>query len=352
MARRAPMKVTLTGLQAFQGLEFDDIIDVRSPSEFAEDHLPGAINLPVLDDDERVRVGTIYKQTSPFAARVIGASLVSANAARHLSRDLAEKPGDWRPLVYCWRGGQRSGSFATILAQIGWRVGVLEGGYKTFRRHVVDAVHDQEIRHEIVLLDGNTGTAKTRVMCHLAELGVQVLDLEALAAHRGSLFGVMPGGQPSQKKFETGIALALSQFDPARPVVIEAESNRIGVLGVPTSLWAAMKLARRVEIVAPLQARAHYLVGAYADMLKDHAQFSAILHALARYHGHERVEVWQGYFEQKAFQKLAEELMVHHYDPRYRRSRGTTGQARQSYACDALDDENLRALAVRIAADL
>ena len=148
----------------------------------------------VLDDAERAEVGTIYKQVSPFTARKVGAALVAANAARHLQGPLADKPGGWRPLVYCWRGGQRSGSFASILAQIGWRVETIAGGYKAWRGLVVEALYDQPFPCPVVVLDGNTGSAKTEILNMLPGLGVQVLDLEGLARHRGSLFGAMPGG--------------------------------------------------------------------------------------------------------------------------------------------------------------
>ncbi|MFZ1662256.1 MAG: rhodanese-like domain-containing protein, partial [Paracoccaceae bacterium] len=153
--------LTLTSLIQTDALGFDAIIDVRSPAEFAEDHIPGAINLPVLDNDERARVGTIYKQQSPFLARKIGGALVAKNAARHLEGPLADLTGGWRPLIYCWRGGQRSGSFATILSQVGWRVELLQGGYKTWRALVVTQLADLPVASPVTVLDGNTGTAKT-----------------------------------------------------------------------------------------------------------------------------------------------------------------------------------------------
>ena len=179
----------------------DTIIDVRSPAEFAQDHIPGAINLPVLSDAERAKVGTIYKQDSSFMARKIGAALVAQNAARHLMGPLADKPGGWQPLVYCWRGGQRSGSFATILDQIGWRVQLLQGGYRSYRRLVVEKMYDTPLPHKLTLIEGGTGTAKTRLLHHLGQAGAQVIDLEGLANHRGSLFGARDGGQPSRKRF-------------------------------------------------------------------------------------------------------------------------------------------------------
>nr|MCU0909115.1 tRNA 2-selenouridine(34) synthase MnmH [Paracoccaceae bacterium] len=263
------MPVTLSSLSDLRALPFDTVIDVRSPAEFAEDHIPGAISLPVLSDAERARVGTIYKQDAPFAARKIGAALVARNAATHLEGPLAAMPGGWRPLVYCWRGGQRSGSFAAILREIGWRVDTIVGGYKTWRRLVLTAMHAPALQHRLVVLDGFTGTAKTALLPRLAALGVQVVDLEALAAHRGSLLGAVDRAQPSQKAWEGALALALAALDPARPVVVEAESSRIGNLSVPPAVWASMRTAPRIEIAAPVAARADYLARAYADLTAD-----------------------------------------------------------------------------------
>ena len=136
------MPVTLHSLCDLGALPFDQVIDVRSPAEYAEDHLPGAISLPVLSDAERARVGTIYVQEDRFLARKIGAALVARNAAAHIEGPLADRDGGWRPLVYCWRGGQRSGAFTGILQQIGWRAETIAGGYRSYRRLVVAALYD------------------------------------------------------------------------------------------------------------------------------------------------------------------------------------------------------------------
>ena len=211
----------------------DTIIDVRSPAEFAEDRIPGAVNMPVLSNEERARVGTIYVQQSPFLARKIGAAMVFRNAARHVEGPLAGHGGGWRPLVYCWRGGQRSGSFSYLLREIGWRSETVAGGYRSYRRLVHRALYDTPLDRRVVLLDGYTGTAKTDLLRLLAARGEQVIDLEGLANHRGSVLGLRPGGQPAQKGFETRIAAALVALDPARPVIIEAESTKIGELSLP-----------------------------------------------------------------------------------------------------------------------
>ena len=344
------MALTLTSLDQLATLDVDEIIDVRSPAEYAEDHLPGAINLPVLDDAERARVGTIYVQEDPFRARKIGAALVARNAARHLEGALADRPGGWRPLVYCWRGGQRSGSFASILAQIGWRVELLDGGYRSYRRLVKRRLYDAPLGLRAVLLDGNTGTAKTELLARLAARGMQVIDLEGLANHRGSLFGPRPGGQPGQKAFEGALAAALTGLDPARPVVIEAESSKVGDRILPPMLWRAMKAAPRLTVTAPLAERARYLARAYADLAADRTALAATIAKLAALQPRERIAEWLEMAEAGAFEPLAAGLMAHHYDPRYARQRArVSGAAGETLALDDLSPAGLDAAADRLA---
>ena len=315
-----PVPFALTRLADLEAGSFDDIIDVRAPSEFSEDHIPGAVNLPVLSDAERARVGTVYVQQSSFLARRMGAALVARNAARHLEGYLAGKGPRYAPLVHCWRGGQRSGAFATILGQIGWRVRVLEGGYRAYRRLVKEVLYDTPFPAPVVLLDGNTGTAKTDLLHLLAGRGVQVLDLEGLARHRGSLFGALPGGQPAQKGFESALAAQVAKLDPERPVVVEAESNKIGELLLPPTLWRAMRAAPRIAVSAPLQARAAYLARAYADLSADAEALAAVIDKLRPFQPARRIAHWQDLAAAARFIELASELMAHHYDPRYARS--------------------------------
>lgn len=342
------MAITLTSLADLAAHGFDDIIDVRAPAEYAEDHLPGAISLPVLDDEERARVGTIYKQVSPFTARKIGAALVAKNAAAHLQGPLADKPGGWRPLVYCWRGGQRSGSFATILSQIGWRVETLAGGYKAWRGLVVREVYDTPVRAPLVVLDGNTGSAKTEVLNLLPRYGVQVIDLEGMARHRGSLFGAV-GPQPSQKAFEGALALALAGLDPSRPVVVEAESSKIGNLRLPPEIWKAMVAAPRVAIAAPRRARAGYLVRAYADLTCDPERLAATVALLRPLHPAEVIGEWLSLAAAGRFSSLAEGLMERHYDPRYGKHRARMAVPVTEVVAESLAEADLPTLAARVA---
>lgn len=298
---------------------FDTVIDVRSPAEFAEDHVPGAINLPVLSNEERARVGTMYKQVSPFDARKLGAALVFRNAAGHIEDALAHHEGGWRPLVYCWRGGQRSGSFAWLLSEIGWRSDVIAGGYKTYRRLVVEMLHRKPLPFRFVQLGGYTGTAKTELLPLLAARGVQVIDLEGLANHRGSLLGGM-GDQPSQKAFESALAGRLCEMDATRPVLVEAESSKIGDILIPPSLWDAMKSAPWVEVAAPLEARTEYLQRAYDDILSDTDGLRAKLAPLKAHRGEALVSQWIGQSAAGDKRALTRSLMQDHYDLAYAKS--------------------------------
>ncbi len=315
------MALHFSTLADFENHGYDAVIDVRTPAEFAIDHIPAAINLPVLSDEERTRVGTIYTQDNAFSAKIIGAAMVARNAAMHLDGPLADKDGAWRPLIYCWRGGQRSGSFATILAQVGWRTQVVAGGYQTYRRLIARAMYDEPLPHRLIVLDGNTGTAKTELLHLLARRGQQVVDLEGLAAHRGSVFGAVARPQPSQKAFEGALAWAFERCDPARAVLVEAESSKIGGLLIPPALWKAMKSAPRLRVAAPIAARAAYLIRAYGDIAHDHASLTETLAALIPHQGKERVEHWQGLVQGGQYQILATELMRDHYDPRYAKAR-------------------------------
>ncbi len=314
------MPYELASLDALADLPFTGIVDVRSPAEFAEDHIPGALNLPVLDNEERAHIGTIYVRESRFLARRLGAALLARNAARHLEGPLAEMGADWRPLVYCWRGGRRSGAFTTILRQVGWQADSLLGGYRTYRRLVAAALYETPLENPVILIDGSTGTAKTRLLAALAREGAQVVDLEALARHRGSVFGDYATPQPSQKGFETALAMALLGLDPARPLYLEAESSRIGRLNLPPMLWKAMRAARRLRLSAPIEARVRHLLTAYQDKLDVPERFAPVLDKLVRFHGHEQVNAWRAMVAAGAYAQLARDLILRHYDPRYRRS--------------------------------
>ncbi len=344
------MSISFDSITGFLDHGFDDVIDVRSPAEFAEDHVPGAINLPVLSNAERAEVGTIYKQVSPFDARKIGAALVAKNAAAHIAGPLSDREYRWKPLVYCWRGGQRSNSFASILTQIGWRAEVVQGGYQSWRRLVHDALYDAALPHRFVLLDGYTGTAKTALLPRVEARGGQVIDLEGLANHRGSLLGGAPEDQPAQKGFESALAGRLSRLDPARPILVEAESSKIGRIVLPPSVWALMTAAPRIEITAPLSERAEFLAREYEDVSADPARLSYLLDQLRAHRGHEVVDGWQTLLAERRMVELSAALMQQHYDPAYARSRAAHDpQVSAHVAAETLDEAGLERAADRIA---
>jgi tRNA 2-selenouridine synthase len=301
--------------------DYPERIDVRSPAEFDEDHLPGAISHPVLSDGERARIGTMHAQESAFAARRAGAALVARNIAALLEGPFRDKPRDWAPLVYCWRGGQRSRSLTHILNQVGWRAVQLDGGYRAYRRHVVRELLTLPERFRYQVICGLTGSGKSRMLAALAADGAQVLDLEALARHRGSLLGDLPNDpQPSQRAFDTALYATLSSFDGEHPVYVESESRRIGTVEVPPSLLAAMRCAEciRVQLAQPM--RIELLKSDYAHFLDDHVTLAARLDRLVPLHGRKTIERWAEAAASGDWDTLIRELLEIHYDPTYARS--------------------------------
>ena len=300
---------------------FDCIIDSRSPSEYAEDHIPGAVSAPVLDDAERAAVGTLYKQVSSFEAKKLGAALVAKNVARHVEALFAGKGRGWRPLVYCWRGGKRSGAMAHVLREIGWDAQTLPGGYREYRRWVVSQLEQVPQRLHLRVVHGPTGSGKSRLLAALRRNGAQVLDLEDLAAHRGSVLGHLPQRpQPSQKWFESQLLHELSAFEPVRSVFVEGESKKIGQLQVPEALIGAMRASPCVVLDTAREARVSLLIDEYRHFIEDRAALEAQLDCLVGLHGRERIARWKALAVQGAWREFVAVLLEEHYDPAYRRS--------------------------------
>lgn len=347
MSHRGPVRVA-------DRHAFDTLIDARSPAEFALDHLPGAINCPVLDDEERRIVGTLYKQQGAFEARRVGGAMVAANLARHLREQFADKPATWKPLVYCWRGGMRSGSMVTWLRLVGWDAQQLAGGYKSWRRHVIDRIEALGPQLPLRVLCGPTGSAKTRVLQALAARGAQVLDLEACARHRGSVLGAWPGvAQPSQTAFETLLAQALEPLDLQRPIFVEAESSRIGRIAVPQPLVQRLRASPCIEIQASPAARLAFLLRDYANLGDDRAALAQQLGTMRELHGAQVITRWQGWAADGALEPLFAELMALHYDPLYARSQSThlhRWAQRQTVQADTLTPAGIDALAEQVLA--
>ncbi|WP_009633878.1 tRNA 2-selenouridine(34) synthase MnmH [Synechocystis sp. PCC 7509] len=303
---------------------YSEIIDVRSPAEFAEDCIPGAINLPVLSNLERAEVGTIYKQ-SPFAARKKGAALVTNNLSQHLIDHFESKDKNYHPLVYCWRGGQRSNSMALVLSQVGWQVTVLEGGYKTYRAHVREQLEQLPSQFTYKILCGLTGTGKTHILQQLSQRSnQQVLDLEALANHRGSLLGEewtnKPLSQPTQKQFESLLLQQFKNFNSSLPVWVESESNKIGQVHLPPSLWRKMKQASCIEMQLPLNARVQFLLASYPHLVDNPEILKNKLQLLKPRYGKEKINQWEQLIDSSLWSNFVEDLLQFHYDPSYRQS--------------------------------
>jgi len=314
--------VTITATDAIQRLDtFDTLIDARSESEYAEDRVPGAVNWPSLTDEERRIVGTEYKQVSPFVARKRGAALVARNVAQHIEREVMDKPKDWQPLVYCWRGGQRSGSLALVLNQIGFRVHLLEGGYREYRRAVIADLAELPKRFSYRVVCGKTGSGKSRLLAALAQQGAQVLDLETLANHRGSVLGLVPGSpQPGQKEFESRVWNVLRHFDASHHVWVESESKKVGDLRVPEALIECMRGAPCVRVELALDERVKLLMEDYDFFVKDVPAFCERLSALRALRGNEVVKGWQEAAQAGRIAEVVRDLLVKHYDPVYLQS--------------------------------
>ncbi len=300
--------------------DFADIIDVRSPAEFAEDHIPGAINLPVLSDQQRHEVGLLNSHNS-FEARRLGATLITQNIHQHLTTALAKKDNNFSPLIYCWRGNLRSNSMAVIFRAIGWRARVLEGGYKSWRRFLIDdlAKTTSQPLPRLIVLAGLTGCGKTHILHHIKEQGGQILDLEALANHRGSILGNEPSSpQPSQKQFETLLWKTFKSFDPTKPVFTESESNRIGKLQCPPSLWSRLGEGQVILINLSLENRAQFLTRDYPHFVKDPTTLKDTLNRLRTLRGNELIDHWHNLIDQNKWTDLVESLLHQHYDQVYR----------------------------------
>lgn len=337
-----------TQLPVFQNKShWDEIIDVRSPAEFKDDHIPGAINLPVLDNEERAVIGTEYKQISSFDARKSGAAIITKNISRHLTHHFASKDKNYRPYLYCWRGGQRSQSMATILGAIGWRVTLLEGGYRSYRRSVLEGIECISGNLKIILVGGLTGCGKTRLLNILNKMGEQTVDLEQLSCHQGSALGSIPNSpQPKQKYFESLLHNSMGQLDCQRRVWVEAESHRIGQVRLPPPFWEAMKLGRYIEIHAPLEARAAYLVHSYPQYEENSAALMEDLSSARRlFQSHAWHEV-ADFVRQKNWLKAAAAILRNHYDPAYTSStRKWFSKPEKTVGLVSIDDETLQAAA-------
>ena len=312
------MKSKHKKIKKWENKTFDTIIDVRSPLEYEEDHIIGSINCPVLYDQERIIVGTIYKKESTFRAKIIGSSLTARNIAKHIEEKFINQKGSWQPLIYCWRGGQRSKAFSLILSEVGWRTFQLEGGYKKYRNEVISFLNKVGSKLKIILISGKTGSAKTKILQNIKLQGGQILDLENLANHKGSLLGKIPDlKQPSQKLFESKLYHQIKQLDLRRNVYIEAESSKIGNIHIPKTLWAKMIVSPRIEIKADIELRSSFLLNDYKYMCENPELIKPIIYGLKNRLSKKLINDWMELITKKLWLDLTKSFLENHYDPSY-----------------------------------
>ena len=305
-------------IKKWNSIKYDTIIDVRSPSEYEIDHIVGSINCPILYDDERQKVGTIYKQISSFKAKIIGSSISAKNIAYHIEKEFLEKKGSWKPLIYCWRGGQRSKAFSIVLSEVGWRTYQLSGGYKEYRNDIIKYLNNTGMKLKIILVSGKTGSAKTRILQSIKDQGGQILDLEGLARHKGSLLGSIPNlKQPSQKLFESLLFYEINKLNLKKYIFIEAESSKVGNVHIPKSIWSNMILSKRIEVVADVNTRAKFLIDDYHYMCENPVLIKPMIKGLKSRLSNDLIDSWEKLIDEKKWFELTKSFLENHYDSSY-----------------------------------
>ena len=299
--------------------QFDMIVDVRSPGEFEIDHIPGAINLPVLNDEERSKVGELYS-ADPTSARGIGAAIISRSISDIVENHFLNLKENTKILVYCWRGGLRSKSLALVLQQIKFKYAVvLTGGYKKFRKHVISSLPHLINSHQFLVLGGNTGSGKSLILECMAEEGEQVLHLEAIALHKGSILGQNPiNKQPSQKRFETSCWNVLRKADPTKKIFVEKEGGKIGILYLPKELTQTILKSPSIFIDVNLDTRVNHLLRDYKYFIENPEELMPLLDLFIKHNDQKRIEKWKLMLRDRAFFHLVKSLLIDHYDPTYK----------------------------------
>lgn len=299
---------------------FDLIIDVRTPDEYELDHLPGAVNYPVLDNEQRIQIGTLHNH-SPFEARRLGAALISSSVSRILTDELSKHQKSWKPLIYCWRGGLRSGSLAMVMAQVGWPVHQLTNGYKAYRQMVIDQSLLLIDKCTFRIVSAPTGSGKTHFLYAIQRAGGQIIDLEGLACHRGSVLGRIPGQkQPSQRLFESKLLEVLQKIDFNRDIFIESEGSKVGNICVPMALRKRLQGAQCIFINVAVEERVRFLCQEYSFFIEDPESLIQNLSYLSELRSKETLQKWIRLVHEGEFTDLVTELIEQHYDPCYQKS--------------------------------
>lgn len=288
------------------------LLDVRSPGEFEKGHVPGAINLPLFTNDERAKVGTLYKKEGPTEALLLGLDFVGPRMTS-LVRQVQKLASEQRVCIYCWRGGKRSGSIGWLLDLAGFDVWIIEGGYKKYRHHVLDSLASLQLN--LVVLGGKTGAGKTLILHALAQQGEQIIDLEGLANHKGSAFGwIGENPQPSTEHFENTLLDYLQGLDKTRRIWIENESRSVGKVYLPDDLWLQMRAAPVVEIILPEGERVQHLVDTYTQTKV--ADLEAAFKNLRKRLGGQHIQAALEALEKNDFAQAAR-IALQYYDKAY-----------------------------------
>ncbi|MFY0546159.1 tRNA 2-selenouridine(34) synthase MnmH [Brevibacillus sp. H7] len=302
---------------------YGNLIDVRSPGEFARDTIPGAVNIPLFSDAERAQVGTAYKREGQAAAQWLGMQIVSPKMEELMRaiRQRAEELGE-PPTIFCWRGGMRSRAMATFATFSGIPVRRLTGGYRAYRQHVVRTIEPYELKMPVFLLHGMTGVGKTELLRRLEAKGCPVLDLERMAGHRGSVFGHIGKGKPAnQKMFDARLFEALRRCENAPYLLMEAESKRIGNAVQPAFLMEAKEQAVHIRLHAPLDVRVQRLYDEYVVPFAWRPDFAekviASFSTIARRIPTEQAALARNALQAGDYRSAIASLLVYYYDPRY-----------------------------------
>lgn len=316
------MKSLLSVEKFLEDMDQYFIVDVRSPGEYAEASIPGAVNIPLFDDQERAVVGTTYKQEGTDQAKMVGLSLVSPKLPEMVETIISAAAG--REIVlYCWRGGMRSRSIFTLLEALGYPVLQLVGGYKAFRRRVNKFLNDATVNAPVIVLNGLTGVGKTLVIKELQQMNAPALDLEAMANHRGSAFGSVGLGKPrSQKDFESLLFLELHKWKDATFLVVEGEGKSIGPVVIPDFFYQAMLEGKHILLETGLETRVERIVDEYRNVSKENTDdLAAAVMVLQKRLGKNKCEELAERVRQGEFHQAASSLCTEYYDGYYKDSR-------------------------------
>ena len=298
--------------------EYNIIIDVRTPLEFKEDHIPNSINYPVLTNKQRHEIGIEYKENS-FYAKKVGASIISSNISKIINKIKFDKKQ--KILIYCWRGGLRSLSLYLVLKQIGYDVTLLDGGYKNYRRFVVKFFETSCEKYKFNQIMGVTGVGKTLFIKELSKT-YQVIDFEGLANHKGSILGNIPNKiQPSQKYFETLIYEKIKSFNSKKNIWVESESIKVGKLSIPSKIWKNMPLGKNVKVISSLEERVRFILKDYKYFTNTPTLMKEALKVLRKIIPKEEFLMIEENLKKEKYFQFVKSLIEYHYDRAYKKTR-------------------------------